>query len=190
LGKGALDFKYEAVREHIFRLIEEAVRRYDCDGLELDFQRFPTFFQDGTTQERVAKINSLVQRVRKMLDAEGKKRSRRLVLAARIPSDYGRSAPSYDTARSIGCDPVAWGKDAFEPPFEVLNDIGDPDTIRPPFRVESGVRQLFLDDRLIVSSKGLRRVWHSAEKFTGNPVLRREKPWEGSGPYVYGTVLF
>src|SRR5262249_42356966 len=51
-------------------------------------------------------------------------------------------------------------------------------------------RQLFLDDRLIASSRGLRRVWHSAEKFAGNPVLRREKPWEGSGPYTYGTVLF
>ena len=45
-------------------------------------------------------------------------------------------------------------------------------------------RQLFLDDRLIASSRGLRRVWHAAEKFTGNPVLRREKPWEGSGPYT------
>src|SRR5262245_9253141 len=51
-------------------------------------------------------------------------------------------------------------------------------------------RQLFLDDRLIASSTGLRRVWHSPEKFRGNPVLRREKSWEGSGPYTYGTVLF
>src|SRR5262245_281159 len=50
LGKGALDFKHEAVHEYVFRLVEEAVRRYDCDGLELDFQRFPTFFRDGTTQ--------------------------------------------------------------------------------------------------------------------------------------------
>ena len=39
----------------MFRLIEEAVQRYDCDGIELDFQRFPTFFKDGTTEERVAR---------------------------------------------------------------------------------------------------------------------------------------
>ena len=110
LGKGALDFAHEEVREYVFRLIEEAVRRYDCDGIELDFQRFPTFFKDGTTEERVAKINGLVARVREMLDAEGKKRGRRLVLAARVPSDYGRTAPSYETARALGCDPVAWAR--------------------------------------------------------------------------------
>jgi hypothetical protein len=97
----------------VFRLIEEAVRRYDCDGIELDFQRFPTFFQGGTTAGRVAKINGLVERVRTMLDAEGERRGKRLVLAARIPSDYGRSAPSYETARAIGCDPVVWARNGW-----------------------------------------------------------------------------
>jgi|GEM_PF-7059358 len=48
-GKGALDFGREEVRDHMFRLIEEAVKRSDCDGIELDFNRFPTFFKDGTT---------------------------------------------------------------------------------------------------------------------------------------------
>lgn len=110
LGNGALDFRHDTVRDYVFRLIEEAVRRYDCDGIELDFQRFPTFFKDGTTAERVAKINSLVARVRTLLDSEGAKRGRRLVLAARVPSDYGRNAPSYETARSIGCDPVEWAR--------------------------------------------------------------------------------
>lgn len=110
LGRGALDFRHAAVRDYVFRLIEEAVQRYDCDGIELDFQRFPTYFKDGTTEERVAWINALVSRVRTMLDAEGAKRGRRLVLSARVPSDYGRSAPSYETSRAIGCDPVEWAR--------------------------------------------------------------------------------
>ncbi|MBI2927819.1 MAG: hypothetical protein HYY24_19175 [Verrucomicrobia bacterium] len=141
LGNGALDFTHEAVRDYVFRLIEEAVQRYQCDGIELDFQRFPTFFapsrsRDGkaaieeseirspksesgpnsTTsppteaEERIAEINSLVERVRRMLDAEGRKRNRRLVLAARVPSDYGKSPPSHEKSREIGCDPVAWAK--------------------------------------------------------------------------------
>jgi len=110
LRGGALDFGHEAVREYVYRLIEEAVTRYDCDGLELDFQRFPTFFrdEDDNVDERVAKINGLVGRVRSLLDAEGKRRGKQLVLAARVPSDYGRTAPNYDLSRSIGCDPVAW----------------------------------------------------------------------------------
>lgn len=110
LGNGALDFKHDAVRDYVFRLIEEAVQRYDSDGIELDFQRFPTFFKDGVTEDRVTKINALVERVRRMLDNEGKKRGRRLVLGARIPSDYGRNPPSYEKARAIGCDPAAWAR--------------------------------------------------------------------------------
>ncbi len=109
-GKGAIDFGRDEVRDYTFRLIEEAVNRYDCDGIELDFNRFPTFFKDGTTDERVAKMNSLVQRVRKMLDDVGRERGRRLVLAARVPSNYGRKPPTPETARRIGCDVTAWVK--------------------------------------------------------------------------------
>ncbi len=110
LANGALDFQHDAVRDHVFRLIEEAVKRYDCDGIELDFQRFPTFFKPGTTGERPAKINGLVERVRSMLDEEGRRRGRRLVLAARVPSDYGRSAPSHESAIAIGCDAAEWAR--------------------------------------------------------------------------------
>lgn len=107
---GGLDFKHGAVRDHVFRLIEEAVQRYDCDGIELDFQRFPRYFKDGSTEERVTLLNGLVERVKKMVDGKAKKRGKRLILAARIPSDYGRSPPSYQSSLSIGCDPVAWAK--------------------------------------------------------------------------------
>jgi len=110
LKGGALDFGHEEVREYVFRLIDEAVQRYDCDGIELDFQRFPTYFADGTSEDWVTKINSLVERVRKMVNAVGKERGRKLLLAARIPSDYGKSPPSYEKSLEIGCDPVAWAR--------------------------------------------------------------------------------
>ena len=32
------------------------------------------------------------------------------MLGARIPSDYGKSAPNYEIARTKGCDPAAWAK--------------------------------------------------------------------------------
>jgi len=107
-GLGAMDFGRDEVRDYTFRLIEEAVRRYDCDGIELDFNRFPTFFKDGTTDERVAKMNSLVERIRKMLDDVGRERNRRLVLAVRVPSNYGRTPPTPETARQLGCDVLVW----------------------------------------------------------------------------------
>jgi hypothetical protein len=107
-GKGAMDFGRAEVRDYTFRLIEEAVRRYDVDGLELDFNRFPAFFKDGTTDERVAQMNSLVERIRAMLDQVGGERGRRLILAVRVPSNFGRTPPTPETAREIGCDVPGW----------------------------------------------------------------------------------
>lgn len=127
-GKDALDFGRDEVRDHIFRLLEEAVRRYDSDGLELDFNRFPTFFKDGTTDERVAKMNALVERVRAMLDTVGRERGRRLILSVRPPSNYGRTPPTPATARQLGCDVPAWvqrGWVDFVAVSEFLHERGD-----------------------------------------------------------------
>jgi hypothetical protein len=101
--RAGLDFRHEAVRDYNFRLIEEAVQRYDCDGIELDFVRCPAFFAQGTAAERVAMMNALVGRVRAMCDAEGKKRGRHLVLAARVLSGI-------QECRDSGLDPAAWAK--------------------------------------------------------------------------------
>jgi len=49
--------------------------------------------------------------------------------------------------------------------------------------------QLFLDDYLIASMKGLRRTVESAQKFPGNPVLWPTEPWEPSMATVYGSVI-
>ena len=127
-GSGAMDFARAEVRDYTFRLIEEAVGRYDCDGIELDFNRFPRFFKDGSTDERVAKMNSLVERVRKMLDEVGRKRGRRLVLSVRPPSNFGSTPPTPESARKIGCDVPAWVKHGwvdFVAVSEFLYERGD-----------------------------------------------------------------
>jgi hypothetical protein len=113
IGNGALDFRFPEVRDYVFALIEEAARRYDTDGLELDFQRFPTFFGEApefAIEARVDAMNALVRRVREMLDATSASRGKRRSLAVRPPSDYGRKAPTPEFARSLGCDLAAWAK--------------------------------------------------------------------------------
>ena len=111
LGAGALDFGKDSVREYVFHLIEEAVERYDCDGLELDFNRFPRFFQDGTqADERIAKMDSLVERIREMVNEQGRKRGRRLILAVRVPSNFGRALPTPQSSQELGCDVVGWAE--------------------------------------------------------------------------------
>ncbi|HAB17762.1 MAG TPA: hypothetical protein PLX89_23195 [Verrucomicrobiota bacterium] len=113
LPNGALDFGREEVREYIFRLIEEAMERYDCDGLELDFQRFPTFFAANSSlspAERSAAMNGLVERVRLKLTELSTRRGKRLFLSARIPSAYGMGAPTYAQSVERGCDPAEWAR--------------------------------------------------------------------------------
>lgn len=55
---------------------------------------------------------------------------------------------------------------------------------KPPFR------RLFLDAMVTEQSQGLTRVFHSAEKYAGNPVIKKDRDWEGWGPYQYGTVMW
>ena len=53
----------------------------------------------------------------------------------------------------------------------------------------SGPWQLFVDDHLVETKKGLIRTYHPFEKYSGNPVLTGDKPWEDYRVFVYGTVL-
>ena len=57
-------------------------------------------------------------------------------------------------------------------------------TGKPPFR------RIFLDSMVVEESDGLDRVFHAAEKHPANPVVPCDKPWEGWGPYIYGTVMW
>jgi len=113
LPGGALDFGQEAVRDYVFRLIEEAVQRYECDGIELDFLRFPTFFKGTVGEAQLAQINALVRRVRRLLDEEGTRRGRRLVLAARPAADTDLLPPTYAKSVARGCDPAVWVREGW-----------------------------------------------------------------------------
>jgi hypothetical protein len=108
LGQGALNFDFDEVRDYVAQLIEEGVRRYDCDGVELDFNRFPAFFKSSDPAERIRKMNALVERTRRVLDEVGQQRGRRLVLSVRVPSNYGRTPPSVESCRALGCDVPEW----------------------------------------------------------------------------------
>ena len=105
LGGSMLNFAHPEVREYVFQLIAEAVERYECDGLELDFLRHPQYFEPGelSHDDQIATISTLVERIRTLLDEQGTKRNRRLTLAARVPG-------TLELCRNIGCDPLTWAQ--------------------------------------------------------------------------------
>jgi len=58
-------------------------------------------------------------------------------------------------------------------------------------QIARGRRQLFLDDAIIESTRGLKRVVNQPQKYAQNPVIRAgQTPWQTFRAQVYGTVLY
>ncbi len=51
-------------------------------------------------------------------------------------------------------------------------------------------RQLFVDDHVISRLDGIKLTLHQPVKYAGNPVIRKEHPWEKGSVAIYGTVLY
>jgi len=106
---GAVDYSHPEVRDLAFRFAEEVCQNYDLDGIELDFFRHPVFFKSNSTgqpatDEDRAAMTELLVRIRAMADAEGKKRGRPILIAARTPD-------SVDYARASGLEIEKWMAD-------------------------------------------------------------------------------
>lgn len=102
----AVDYSRPEVRERAFRLIEDVCRRYEVDGVELDFFRhlayFPGHARAGrATDAECALMTDLLRRIRAMTEGVGLARGRPLLLAIRVPDH-----PGY--AQQLGLDWAAW----------------------------------------------------------------------------------
>jgi len=95
-----LNYAYPAVRAHYLALIEELVRDYDCEILELDFLRFHSYFPREDFAQHCAIMTAFIREVRAMLDATG----RRIALLARVAA---MPAAAYE----LGFDVSAWARE-------------------------------------------------------------------------------
>ncbi len=107
-----LNFAIPEVRELKFRVIEELFKKYDFDGLEIDFLRSAPYFLPGEESKNAHLLTELLQRVRKHLDERGRQRGRPIRLAA-----VARRPPG-------GCPP--------RPAASPRAPVGRPRVARPP----------------------------------------------------------
>ena len=102
-----VDYGQPAVRERAFLVLQDICRRYDIDGLELDFWRHPPFFKNYAVSGASAscaeldQMTELLQRVRTMTEVVSLDRDRPLLIAVRTPS-------SVSASRSLGLDIERW----------------------------------------------------------------------------------
>ncbi|MCP4642987.1 MAG: DUF1080 domain-containing protein [bacterium] len=102
---GGLNFAVPEVRAHRLAQLRECCERFDLDGLELDFQRFPMYFKPGEEAQHIATMTAWMREVRSMTKEVGEKRGRPILLCARI-----MARPEQN--RAIGLDPVAWANES------------------------------------------------------------------------------
>ena len=104
-----LDFEKREVRDYLFRITEEICQRYDVDGVEIDYFRYPMFFRpnldgDPATQDQLDLLTEFQHSIRQMAEREGERRGRPILVAARVPV-------SVQACRNVGIDIERWLND-------------------------------------------------------------------------------
>ena len=96
-----LNFAVPEVRNLKFAVIEEIFRKYDFDGLEIDFLRSPPYFIPSEAPKNAHLLTQFLRRVREHLNQRGKERGRQIPLAVRVN-------PTLEACRLDGFDIPTW----------------------------------------------------------------------------------
>ena len=98
-----LNYGLEPVRDHAMALVKEVCDRYDMEGLELDWNRFPLHFREGEEIEGGKVLTEWMTEVRQVARAAEKKWKHPILLVARVPARP-------EVAVGTGLDAVTWAK--------------------------------------------------------------------------------
>ncbi len=99
-----LNFAIPEVRARRLAELRECCETFDADGLELDFQRFPMYFPEGTEADNLETMTAWIREVRAMTKEVGEQRGRPIEVSARIMAKPEQNL-------GIGLDPVTWAKE-------------------------------------------------------------------------------
>ena len=97
------DYEIEEVRAEMLAYIEEALERYDVEGIELDFQRELWCFQPGHEQNNLDLMTELVQKIKDIVRAAELRYGHRIKIAVRCHPN-----PAYSV--EFGFDILEWAK--------------------------------------------------------------------------------
>ncbi len=98
------DFTRTEVRAHYMKLVGEVLSRWDVDGLELDWMRFPNLFRKGDAEKARAALTAFMREVRAESVAAARRLGHPVGIAVRVPA-----TPEF--ARGLGMDAVTWARE-------------------------------------------------------------------------------
>ncbi len=130
-----VDYEHPDVEPRIVAIVEEVLRNYPVDGVELDFLRAPFYFHttyEGkpATDKQIGVLTRLMESVRRRVLAESERQGKPFLLTARVPV-------TKDLCRYLGIDIAGWltaglidvlaisgGYVAFDQPVSELIELG------------------------------------------------------------------
>ena len=95
------DYAREEVHERLLGLVDDALNRFDFDGIELDWMRQPPFFKPGQVFANIDTLTDFMRKAREVVAGHARHRARGIQLITRIP-------PSLDEALELGLDSRTW----------------------------------------------------------------------------------
>ncbi|MGB9597261.1 MAG: glycosyl hydrolase family 18 protein [Candidatus Poribacteria bacterium] len=101
-----LDYSKKQVQNYVISSLKDIVDKYDIDGIQLDWMRFPRHLSGNSPQEVWEKRHALTEfsySVRNMLDKLGQSRGKKILLSARIPTWL-------EGCKRLGVDVKEWHK--------------------------------------------------------------------------------
>ena len=100
----AFDYSKKEVRDYHLAAAREMLDRYDADGFEADWTRFPWHLTPGKEREQAGCLTEVMRAIRAAADAAAKRRGHPVKVAASVLS-------SPETALGSGMDAVTWAKE-------------------------------------------------------------------------------
>jgi len=101
-----LDYSRQEVQGYILSSLTDLVSKYDIDGFQLDWMRFPRHLsgesQDEVWEKRLY-LTQFMRSFREVLDEVGASRGKKIMLSARIPTWL-------DGCKHVGIDIAEWGR--------------------------------------------------------------------------------
>lgn len=108
------DYTNPEVQAHFLAWARELLERYDMDGFECDWLRFPHHLPRGRERDFAGVLTDFMGEIRKLADEIGTRRGKRILVGARVAS-------SVEGARGLGTDAVEWAKAGFVDVLTVAN---------------------------------------------------------------------
>ena len=100
----AYNFALPEVRRYRMDLVAETIAKYDLDGFDYDFCRWPILFRPGEGVTGAAVITELLRETRDLLQRKSATVGRPLALSVRVPYELAES-------KAEGMDTAAWIKE-------------------------------------------------------------------------------